>query len=350
MKGINTMNTRTTPRSKCRSPKTTVSFLALFFVVGLVAIGATRRQDDKFQPPGSLEIFDTLNRLWKDKKYEEADIYVRELHSVWSNYVPAELTWAIHAFHFGTQLEDCIDRAKALKGVLEKDIELASPLFVSELGDYIGREEGTLSFYEANGHDRARRAAERNPIDPHAKVKPTSRWLWMEDFFYCLVPEVILGDKVVWREGDIPEPDRKHEGLSDKQLHWLLGVDETTLTEKMAICRELTRRMEVEGGVEKVVRGILGVNVVYLYPAMVASLMASPDEAIPALVTFLKTPIDRYNPTMQRKMAIWALVRIGRADGEVLRALEDCRAAHPNDELGDYVARAIDYLTRRVGK
>ena len=350
MKETKAMNTHTPVRSKCHSLKTTASVLVLFSVAGLAAIGASGRQDGKLQPPGSLEIFDTLNRLWSDKKYAEADAYARELHSTWSNYAPAELTWAIHAFHFGTQLEDCIERAKVLKAVLEKNIELASPLFVSELGDYIGREEGTLSFYDANGHDRVRRAVERNPMDPHTKVKPTPRWLWMEDFFYCLVPEVILGDKVVWREGDLPAPDRKHESLSDKELHWLLGVDETTLTEKMAICRELTRRMEVEGGTERVVQGILGLNVVYLYPAMVASLMASPDEAIPALVAFLKTPINRYNPTMQRKMAIWVLVRIGRADREVLRALEDCRAAHPDDELGDYAARAIDYLTRRAGK
>lgn len=155
------MTAHTTVHFQRHSLKTTVSLLALFFVAGMGAIGANLRQNDKAQPPGSLEIFDTLNRLWMDKKYAEADAYVRGLHSAWSNYAPAELTWAIHAFHFGSQLENCIDRAKALKAVLKKDIEMASPLFVSELGDYIGREEGTLSFYEANGHDRARRAAER---------------------------------------------------------------------------------------------------------------------------------------------------------------------------------------------
>lgn len=344
------MTAHTTVHFQRHSLKTTVSLLALFFVAGMVAIGANLRQNDKAQPPGSLEIFDTLDRLWQNKQYAEADAYVRELHSAWSNYAPAELTWAIHAFHFGSQLENCIDRAKALKAVLEKDIEMASPLFVSELGDYIGREEGTLSFYEANGHDRARRAAERNPLDPHAKFEPTRRWLWMEDCFYSLVPEVTLGNEAVWREGDHPEPYKKHEGLSDRELHWLLGVEETTLTEKMAICRELTRRMWAEGGAEKVVRGILGVNVAYLYPAMVASLVESPDEAIPALVAFLEMPMNRYNPTMERKMAIWALVKIGRADGEVMRVLEDCRTAHPDDELGDYAARAAEYLKKRAAK
>jgi hypothetical protein len=83
---------------------------------------------------------------------------------------------------------------------------------------------------------------------------------------------------------------------------------------------------------------------------LVASLVASPKESIPALVSFLDAPAHKYDDKMEREMAIWALVRLGRADGEVLRVLEDCRVAHPDDELGDYAARAIDYLTRQAGK
>ena len=341
------MNTHTTVLGKCLRLGVAVFAWGLSLMAGLEANGAPRHQGGEVQPPGSLEIFDTLNQFWMNKQYVEADTYVQELHSTWSNYVPAELTWAIHACHFGARLEDCIERIQALKALLEKDIELAPPLFVDELGGYIGRQENTLSFYESNGHDRVRRAAEQNPLDPKAKFKPSRRWLWMEDCFYSLVPEVMLGDEVIWRKGDLPEPDKKHEGLSDKELHWLLGVDETTLTEKMAICRELTRRMTAEGGSEKVVRGFLGFNVAYLYPAMIESLMATPDESVPALVAFMDAPINRYNPTMQRKMAIWALVRIGRADEEVMRVLEECRAAHPDDELGDYAARAAEYLAKR---
>lgn len=347
-KGITTMNTNA--KNHGIGPKM-LAALMLVLGIGFVATGADTPQDRKPEPPGSLEIFDTLDRLWKNKQYAEADLCARELHSSWSNYVPAQLTWAIHPFHFGNQLEDCIERIRALKAILEKDISLAPPMLLSGLDNFIQREEDTLAFYENNGHDRARRAAEQNPLSPQAKVKPASRWLWMEDYFYSLAPEAILGDEVVWRESSPPRLDKKYEGLSDKDLHWLLGVDETALTDKMAICRELTRRMWETGGAEKVVWSFLGANAAYLYPAMVASLMASPDEAIPALVAFLDNPIkQRINPARQRKMAIWALVRIGRADGEVLRALEDCRAAHPDDELGDYATRAIDYLTRRAGK
>lgn len=344
------MNTHTTASGECLRLGVATFAWGLSLMTGFAATGAPQQQDGETQPPGSLEIFDTLNQFWVNQQYAEADAYVQELHSAWSNYLPAELTWAIHAHHFGARLEDCIERIQALKAILEKDIELAPPLFVDELADYIERQKNTLSFYESNGHDREQRAAKQNPLDSKAKFKPARRWLRMEDCFYSLVPEVVLGDKEVWRKGDLPEPDKKHEGLSDKELHWLLGVDETTLTEKMAICRELTRRMKAEGGSEKVVKGFLGFNVAYLYPAMVASLVADPDEAIPALVAFMDAPIDRYNPSMQRKMAIWALVRIGRADEEVLRVLEECRAAHPDDELGVYAARAAEYLSQQTAQ
>ncbi|MBQ9344435.1 MAG: hypothetical protein IJT88_04385 [Kiritimatiellae bacterium] len=329
---------------------TVIAGLACALVFGLAAIGAARAAEAPSQPPGSAEIFDAVNRLWTDKKYAETDAYVRELHAAWSNYIPAELTWILHARRFGTQVEECIERAKTLKDAMENDIELASPAFMEVFGDYIRRAEGMASFYEASGHGRERRAEERNPLNSDARFKPPRHWLGAEDYLYILAPEALFGAEAKWREGDRLPEDKAIAGMSGDELLWQLGVIGTPLAEKTAICRELVRRMEAEGGAGRVVREFLGASVLYTYPDLVASLVASPDEAIPALVAFLEGPIDRYNLILERKMAIWALVRIGRADAEVLRVLEDCRAAHPDDELGDYAARAAEYLKERAAQ
>ena len=350
MLGKNMGASMTLFRKRNNTFKTVMASLVCALASGLATIGVAWAADAASQPPGSAEIFDVVNTLWTDKKYAEADAYVRDLHAAWSNYIPTELTWVLHARRFGTQVEACIERAKALQDALENDIELASPAFMEVFSNYILRAEGMASFYETSGHGRERRAVERNPLNPNARFKPPRRWLGAEYYLYILAPEAVFGAEVKWREGGRLPADKPIDGVSGDELLWQLGVIGTSLKDKMAICQKLVQRMEQEGGAGRIVREFTGASVLYTYPMLVASLTAVPDEAIPALVAFLEVSPNERQDNLERKMAIWALVRIGRADGEVLRALEDCRAAHPDDELGDYAARAIDYLTRRAGK
>ncbi len=325
-----------------------IGFAVSLFVSGMN--GTTCALGAELQPPRNTEICDELNRLWQAKAYAEADAYVKKLHAEWGNYVPVALTWIFHAEHFGSQLEESVARAKALQKIMQAHIELESPVFMEELRCHIRRTEDIAHFFQGTGETPEKRDAERNPLHSDSRFHPASYWVKGEDSLYYLAPEAIWGEGVTWRSGDSGQEKSSVAGLSNRELSWRLGVDGVTLAEKASISHELVRQLQEEGGAERIVRELIGPSVLYTYPDLVASLVASPKESIPALVSFLDAPAHKYDDKMEREMAIWALVRLGRADGEVLRALEDCRAAHPNDELGDYVARAIDYLTRRVGK
>lgn len=317
-------------------------------VLLVVGAGWGRNTDEveSGTPPRSIEICSELNRLWEGKDFEKANDYILELHSTWGNYIPVEWTWVLHAAHFGEQIEESLARARQLRDLLDGHVELACPVLMDELDAFIHRTEDGVAFFKKVGSTPAKRAAERDPRKRGTMYTPPEKWEDIEDYFYFLVPEAILkADRVEWMEWSNKTRFWHLRDVPEAELNWKLRSEKTPLSEKYEIGCELVSRLEEEGGAARIVQGFRDANPLYLLPKMVDSLQSTPDTAIPALLAYLESPPDWHNDELERMSAVWALVRIGRADADVLRVLQDCSEENSRwKKLPHYAEKSIKYL------
>jgi len=291
-------------------------------------------------PPSSATIYDTLERLWSGRKFVEVNAYVKGLEKSWSHYVPVQLTLAIYSDHYGGQVEDTVVRLKTLREKLTAEAMAVSPVFLEFLDSRILMYSKTQEFYRRRGISRDDRLAQRNPLGKstfkHAKH-------WGNEMMYFNAPEVFLTD-----QGIVPaRPDKSmtdDAGLKQKNVQQLLqgiGNDKAAMNARKAAVRELIEKRAAEGGLKEVARGLCEANMVYTYHDTVEELAKTGRDAVPSVLEILNDPSGS---NTDKKCAIWALVRIGVVDPDVIQTLQAISSNTDRADLAKYAQNALQYL------
>lgn len=295
--------------------------------------------------PSSAVIYQTLDRLWGERKYAELDEYVHALQRKWSAYVPVELTMAIYSYQYGAQVEDAVERLNSLREKLNSDIAAASPVFMELLDGRITRYERLKQFYLEQGISREQRLAERNPLKRSA-FKHAKRWVGVDEMLYFNAPEVFLTEAGVRSSGKGPTttavPSLAQAPVNTLQSE--IADDKKPMAERKAFAQEIVRRRGTEGGVSNLVQSLRAGDSPYTYQDTVEELVKAGATAIPALIEFINDPAHF---PLDQKMGIWALVRIGVADPDVIRTLQDISENADRADLAKYAQEALQYLQAR---
>lgn len=296
-------------------------------------------------PPSSAIIYQTLDRLWGERKYAELDEYVQALQRKWSSYVPVVLTMAIYSYQYGAQVEDATERLNWLREKLNSDIATASPVFMELLDGRITRYERLKQFYLEQGISREQRLAERDPLK-RSTFKHAKRWVGVDEMLYFNAPEVFLTEASV-RLSDNGRTTTAVPSLAQIPANLLqreIADDKKPMAERKAFAQEIVRRRGAEGGVSHLVQGLRAGDSPYTYQDTVEELVTAGAASIPALIEFINNPA--HFPRDQ-KMAIWALVRIGMIDSDVARTLQDISENADRADLAQYAQDALQYLQTR---
>lgn len=291
-------------------------------------------------PPSSATIYATLERLWNNREFVEVDAYVKTLTKSWSNYVPVQLTLAIYSDHFGGQVEETVARLKMLREKLNADVMAVSPVFLEFLDSRILMYGKTQDFYQQHGVSRDDRLAKRNPLGEsafkHAKH-------WGEEMMYFNAPEVFLTE-----EGVVPahsdESVTDDPGLKQQNAQQLLqsiGDDKTTMHTRKAMAKELIEKRAAKGDLKELFQGLDEANMVYTYRDTVEALAKVGRDAVPGVLESLNDPSGS---NTDKKCAIWALVRIGVADPDVIQTLQTISLNTDRADLAKYAQDALQYL------
>lgn len=269
-------------------------------------------------PPSTATIYDTLERHWSEREFSEVDAYVKQLATSWSNYVPVQLTLAIYSDQFGGQVEDAVDRLKALREKLNTDVTTASPMFMELLNSRIIRYEKTQNFYLRQDISREQRFAKANPLKK-TDFKHSEHWS-LDDMLYFNAPEVFLteGSSIpAYPEGDKP-PDFDVTQKDASELLELIGGDKMTMRTRKAAVKELIRIRETNGNSNELFQGLDEGSMGYTYHDTVEALVEIGVDAIPSIINVLTDPGKDLSAS---KYSIWALLRIGVYDEQVADAL-----------------------------
>lgn len=313
----------------------TTLLLLLSAVLPLLAIAA------EVNPPTSTTIYQTLEQLWSNRQYDELKTYIETLDRSWGDYVPVQIASAIYSYKYGAQVEDAIDRLNTLRARLQPNIAASSPVFMELLDSRILRYEKTKKFYLQQSISRANRLTERNPLKK-TEFKPSKHW--GEEMLFFNAPEAFLTESGV-RSAAIKDRVATAVPSLDqalvKTLQRDVGDEKKPMAERKAFAQELVRRRVAEGGISNLVQSIRAGDSSYTYQDTVEELAKAGPSAIPALIEFINDPA--HFPRDQ-KMAIWALVRIGVADAEVIRALQAVSAITDRADLVKYAQDALHYL------
>ncbi|MBU0677963.1 MAG: hypothetical protein KJ626_07575 [Verrucomicrobia bacterium] len=296
-------------------------------------------------PPSSTAIYQTLEQLWSSRKFTELTEYVHELRSSWDGYVPVELTLAIYSDQYGAQVEDAIDRLESLRERLGADVGAASPVFMELLDSRIIRYKKAQKFYLQQGISREQRLAERDPLKK-TEFKHSKHWVGVDEMMYFNAPEVFLTE-----QGIIPahpgESVTDDTGLKQKNAQQLLqsiSDDQTTMDVRKAAARELVKKRATKGDLKEVAQGLDEANMVYTYRDTVEELAKVGREAVPGVLEALNAPSGS---NTDKKCAIWALVRIGVADPDVIQTLQAISENADRADLAKYAQDALQYLQAR---
>ena len=311
--------------------------ILLFLLSALVPFFA---MSEEARPPSSATIYDTLERLWSGRKFVKVDAYVKGLEKSWSHYVPVQLTLAIYSDHYGGQVEDTVARLKTLREKLTAEAMAVSPVFLEFLDSGILMYGKTQEFYRRRGISRDDRLAQMNPLGKstfkHAKH-------WGDEMMYFNVPEVFLTE-----QGIVPARSDKSmtddAGLKQKNVQQLLqgiGNDKAAMDARKAAVRELIERRAAEGGPKEVARGLCEANMVYTYHDTVEELAKTGRDAVPSVLEILNDPSGS---NTDKKCAIWALVRIGVVDPDVIQPLQAISSNTDRADLAKYAQNALQYL------
>lgn len=295
---------------------------------------------EEANPPSSTTIFATLEQLWSNHKFVEVDAYVKTLEKSWSNYVPVQLTLAIYSDHYGGQVEETVARFKTLREKLNADVMAVSPVFLEFLDSRIVMYGKTQEFYQQHGVSRDERLAKRNPLGKstfkHAKH-------WGEEMMYFNAPEVFLTEQgiIPAHPGESVPDDTGLKQKNAQQLLQSISDDTTTMDARKAAARELVKKRAAKGDLKEVARGLDEANMVYTYRDTVEELAKVGRDAVPGVLDALNDPSGS---NTDKKCAIWALVRIGVADPDVIQTLQTISENADRADLAKYAQDALHYL------
>lgn len=318
--------------------KNAVTYLVL---LGLLAPGFGLAADT--QPPTSTSIYETLDDLWKQGRFDDLDSYVSELRSSWGDYLPARLAHATYSFKCQVDVEKALLILEELRAVLDRDLVFASPIFMDLLDSRILRYRKTAQFRSDNGYTREKLLT---TIDPR-KMDPTKRSKdWGDEMLYFNAPEVFLTeDGVIPAQ---PEDATIHDAAvmqkDDQELLQFLGDDNATLHTRKSAVRKLVQKRVERGDLKQLARGLDEANMVYTYRDTVEELTSVGGDAVPVILEALNDPASS---NTDKKGAIWALVRIGVVDPEVIQSLRSIAEGSDRAGVAGYAERALKHLQRR---
>ncbi len=291
-------------------------------------------------PPSSVVIYQTLDRLWGERKFDALDTYITRLEQNWRAYVPAQLARAIYSYNCEVDIEDAIKRLDNVQMALQTNIALASPLFIELLGSRILRYRDLAHWYSKRGltRDRLLKIYAPREMDP-SKLSEH----WGDEMLYFNAPEVFVAESGV-RLSAIDRITAAYpmlEQVSWQTLQREVGNKKIPMLERKSFAQELVRRRLAEGGVSSLVQSLKEADSAYTYQDTVEEIVKAGPLAIPPLIEFITDPV-RF--PRDQKMAIWVLVRIGVADPSVMQTLQAISADTDRADLAKYAQDALRYL------
>lgn len=321
----------------------TVIHLSSLLILCL-ALSAEPSLAAKASPPSSATIYQHVEQLWSSRKFSELDHYVRELKQTWPGYAPVELTLATYNYKYGTQIEDSIKILKALRGQLTAKIDFASPVFLDLLDSCIQQEESLLKFFVGKKKSRKQRFAEENPLKK-SRFTFSNHWVGQQgELLYFNVPEVFLTQPgaVSGRVAKEEASGRKLEALEEQQLVLIMNDLTTTMSTRKSAVSKLVRKRADEGGLKALINGFDEADVVYTYYDTVEALVQMGTNAVPSVLEVVK---DFEGASSDKtKCAIWALVRIGVINSDVVKTLQQISTDAVLPSLAEYARLALNHL------
>ena len=314
--------------------KTTRALLLLTVFLPLLGIA------DERTPPSSAAIHQTLERLWGERQFDALDEYVTRLGQEWNAYVPAQLAKAIYSYNNDVDIEEAIKRLEEIRAALRMNIALASPLFMELLDSRILRYRSLARWYSEKGltRDRLIKMYAPREMDPSKLSKH-----WGDEMLFFNAPEVFLT-----KQGVLPSAKGRAETAVSSLEHvpvttlqGRVGDEKQPMTERKLFAQELVRRRVADGGVSNLVQSLRAGDSAYTYHDTVEELVKTGASAIPELVKFINDPAHL---PYDQKMAIWALVRIGVADPDVIQTLRSISSNTDRADLAKYAQDALQYL------
>lgn len=297
---------------------------------------------EEANPPSSATIYATLERLWSNREFVEADAYVKALKKTWSNYVPVQLTLAIYSDHFGGQVEDAIDRLESIRERLGADVGAASPVFMDLLDSRIIRYKKAHKFYLQQGISREQRLAERDPLK-RTEFKHSRHWVGVDEMLYFNAPEVFLTEQgvVPAHSDESVTDDPVLRQKNEQELLQSISDDKTPMHTRKAVAKELVEKRAAKSDPKELFQGLDEANMVYTYRDTVEELAKVGRDAVPGVLEALNDPAGS---NIDKKCAIWALVRIGVADPAVIQTLQAMSSNTDRADLAKYAQDALQYL------
>lgn len=318
-----------------------VTSLSLLLTVFLPLVVGTAEE----KPPSSTAIHQTVEQLWRSRRFAELSEYVQDLQRVWGGYVPVELTLAIYSSNYGGQVEDEIQRLKVLRSRLRGNMTAASPVFMELLDSRILRKERHQGLYLRLGISREQRLAERDPLKK-TNFKHGEHWEAVDEMLYFNAPEVFLTEQGVSVACPEPAaaPDPRLKQKDTEELLQSISDGEIPIIERKAFIQELVRRRGA-AGVANLVQSLWESDCGYTCKDTVEALVQVGPPAIPELIECINDAARAGSYSMEP--AIWALVRIGVADPSVIKTLETISSDGDRAKLvklAKYAQDALEYL------
>ncbi len=291
-------------------------------------------------PPSSATIYQTVEQFWSNHQYGQLAAYIDTLERSYSDYVPVQIVRAIYSYKYGAQVEDAIDRLRALRSRLQRDIAAASPVFMELLDSRILRYEKTKQFYIQQGISPGQRLTDRDPLKT---TDFTHSEHWGDEMLFFNAPEVFLlehGVAPVHPE-EAATPDPKLKQKDTQELLQSVGDDKTTMPLRRATAKALVEKRASTGDLKELASGLDEANMVYTYRDTVEELAKVGRDAVPSVLEALNDPASS---NTDKKCAIWALVRIGVADPSGIQTLQAISTNTDRADLAKYAQDALQYL------
>lgn len=320
-----------------RKNRTSLSILLTVFLSSLAIAAETN-------PPSSATIYQTLEQFWSNHQYRQLAAYIDTLERSYSDYVPVQIARAIYSHKYGAQVEDAIDRLRALRSRLQRDIAAASPVFMDMLDSRIRRYEKMKQFYVQQGISPEQRLVDRDPLKT-TDFKHSEHW--GDEMLFFNAPEVLLSEHGVApvHPEEAAKPDPKLHQKDAQELMQSVGDNKTTMPLRRAAAKALAEKRASTGGLKELARGLDEANMVYTYRDTVEELAKVGRDAVPVALEALNDPASS---NTDKKCAIWALVRIGVADPGVIQNLQAISTNADRADLAKYAQDALQYLQAKV--
>jgi len=256
------------------------------------------------------EILEHIEALWDENKFDELDQYIVDITKN-DIFFPALLFEGINNYRKGAQSEDMIATFEKIKHVSTSNLSLVSPIFMDMLESSILKANRLLDIYKNNGVTKEYRLLHYNPRNLSPEKK-SSKW---SNGFEHLITECpsfsICSSNLAI--STISSNIKQHKSVSV----------ESTTNDKLLI-----NGLRVSTSIEA-----LKIDV--------DEICRSPDPRIyiPCLLENISDPDSSVS-----KMAIWAIIRIGKNSSDVIQALKD--HSSKGRATSKYANHALCYLLK----